>query len=216
MNPFLSFLILVPMVASLLMFLLCGYLFYLVGFKWEIAFGFFLTGGLCTYLIYLFKRSFNRDWAEYDVPGVDLTAKGKKSTTKLYLFLTYFVLAISSIIFFSYELMKGALGLIFFVMGISLIWSSFVVKRAVKETSGATDFGRNDEDYKKYKTIYVLLAASTGVLTFLLYMFSPSWHFISPWDIGGGLFYLACTCVWVAALDVNQWNREHERKAVSQ
>ena len=213
MNPFLSLLILVPLTVSLILsFAFLGVLI-VDGLRTDIVVGLLLTGGLSAYLGFLFRKTLTKKGALLETPGLEnISDQEKRSLTNLNLFSAFLGLTLYGLVFWGYEVMKGVAGAVFLLMGVFLIWSSIVVGRSVNSVTETAEFLLNRALYPRHKKIYFFFVATLGVLLTLLYQFAPSWHFISPWDIAGILFFLASTCVWLAFLDRKQQKDLHTVK----
>ncbi len=205
MNLFLSILISLPFLGALIFSM--GALWVLIdeGFSIGMFFVFCLMGGFCAYLGFLFKKTWKPKGAVLEVPGLETAdLEQKKSLTNLYLVSTYLGLTLLGMVFFGYELMKGFFGGLGLFMGLFLIWSSIVVRRSNNQVKDAPEFHVNRTMYPRNKNVYFIFVGTLGIFLILSYQLIPSWHFISPWDIAGSLFFLSSTSVWLWFLDRKQ------------
>ncbi len=201
MRIFLTLLIAFPLVVSLIFTLDLVEALWVEGPKINILFVFAIMAGITGYLMILFKKCFT-EWSRYDVPGLENTSPQERKCLGIQtLFITYLGLVISGIVFFDYDQMKGALGLLFLFMGLSMLWSSFTLRRVRDTQSELTYLGMDRAKYSKLKRMYFLLVVGLGVLTILSYHFIPQFRKISPWDTAGVFFFLLSTYMWLAGFD---------------
>lgn len=198
MNPFLSILIFVPLVISLIMCIGFLYLLFKVGAESGIILGLLVTGGLSGYLIYLFKKTFSAEGALFEIPGVsNIPDNKRKNIANLHIFSAYVALILLGLFIFDYELMAGWFGILSVFMGLFLIWSAICIVREKEPISQSVDFHTARATYPQKKTIFYIFAIGLGGIITFSYMYVPSWQFISAWDISGVLFLLACSCLWL-------------------
>lgn len=203
MNPFLSFLILVPLLVSLV---LCAGLLLLLwhkGPRLGIAIPLLLISGISVYLLLVFKKTFSPKDAEFAIPGSEiLNEADRKSLTSFYLILTYLVLGFCGLLLFNYDSMRGWVGMLGFLMGITLLWSGIMMARSETAITRSAYFRINRSLYPRRKRVFFILAVSIGFVILLQYRFAPWWKTISTWDISGILFLLASACVWLVLSDM--------------
>ena len=198
MNPFLSFLIFIPLIVSFVLSLGAAVVLYKDGPSVGMVMVFSAMSGICGYLIYLFINPLSLKEGSLQYPGGEkLTDWQKKRLTNLDLLSAYTALTIGGLFLFDYELMKGWFGALAFVMGLVLVWSAISILRTSKAISQSFEFQAARAFYPRRKTFFYLFAAGLGAIILFSYHFVDSWQFISPWDISGVLFLLACSCLWL-------------------
>lgn len=199
MNPFLLFLIFIPLLVSLFLSIAFLGVIYEEGLSVGMVVVFGVMSGICGYLMYLFKKTLSLKDGVLQYPySESLTDWQKKRLTSLDLLSAYTALTIAGLFLFDYELMKGWFGVLAFVMGLILIWSAISIFRASKSLSHSYEFQASLAFYPRKKHFFYIFAAGLGAIILLSYHFLASWQFISPWDIAGILFFLTCSCVWLA------------------
>lgn len=204
MNPFLTFLVVVPWIVSLI--LVFGLLLAVVkeGFPLGLDVVLMFVAGLSVYLTLLLKRTTSAKGSLLVFPGSDTVGEAtKKSQTNLVLFYTYVALGILASLIFSYEAMRGWPGILAVVMGMVLLWSGIQVAIS-KVPAGKLEFSQlmiTRSFYPKRTVATVIGAATIGAITVWLYRYSDSWKDASVWDVAGFLFFLVSACFWVILYD---------------
>lgn len=205
MRFFLTILILVPLVVSLAFTLDLVEALWIEGPKINLLFVFAIMASISGYLMVLLKKSFTPEWSQHDVQELkNISPQERKRLGTQSLFIVYLSLVILGIIFFDYELMKGTLGVFFFCLGLSMLWSSWALRRSRDRQTELRYLGMERSQYSKLKSVYFLLIISLGILAFLTYYWNPRFHFISPWDVAGVGFFLGSTYLWLAGFNYNE------------
>lgn len=202
MNPFLSALIFVPLLFSLVLLIGCLYLIFSVGFRKDAVAGFILSSLFWGYLLKLFKKTLSPKGALLDTPGLEnISEEQKRSLTNQDILVTYIVLGVTGFLFLGYDNLKGLPGIFAFFLGMFLVWSAIAVTRSRTQIIESVDFKATRSTLPRNKNIYLVFTAVVGMGILLCYNYLPSWHFISPWDIAGVVFFLACSILWVFLVD---------------
>lgn len=199
MKPFLLFLIGAPLVFSFIFSLVLLFMMFDKGFRVDVLMPFFLVSGLCGYLAFLFKKALSHQGSLLKVPGDEhVPEKELRIQSNILIFTTYVGLAITGLIFFGYEIIKGGLGVLAVMMGLGLLWSGFQVIRAPIPIARTPEFWVARAVYPRRAKLFYLFVVGLAITVTMAYRFVPSWQHISPWDLAGGLFLLASSCAWLA------------------
>ena len=202
MNPFLSFLLFVPFLVSLIFCLGALVVLFEEGPSIGMTIVFLIMAGLCGYLGYLFKKTLSSAEAILKVPdGENLTDWQKKRLTNLDLLATFIGLSICGLFLFDYYLMEGWFGFLAFCLGLFLIVSGIRMLCSNKLLSRSIDFQLARSSLPRNKLIIFIFTGGLGAIVIFSYKYLPSWQFISIWDISGVLFLLVSSCVWLVILE---------------
>lgn len=164
--------------------------------------GIVILGSISMVLGYLLWRSLSVRTGRFDFPGSEqVTEETRDSFGNMYLMIAYAVVGVGGVVLLSYEAVKGLLGILGFFMGAVLLLSGFVIYRSRKSLRNSIEFQQARLWYPRSRTTYFVLAAIGGVAIYLMYKLLPSWKSVSPWDVGGVLFLLFSSCIWVFLSD---------------
>lgn len=163
--------------------------------------GIVILGSISMVLGYLLWRSLSVRTGRFDFPGSgQATEEERDSFGNMYLMIAYVVVGVGGVVLLSYEAVKGLLGILGFSMGVVLLLSGCVIYRSRASLRNSIEFQQARSWYPRSRTYFVLCAIG-GVVVYLMYSFLPSWKFVSPWDVGGLLFLLFSSCVWLFLSD---------------
>lgn len=202
MNPFLSTLIFVPLLFSLIVLVGSLYFIFTEGPRKDSVASFILSSVFCVYLIRLFTKTLSPNGALLESPGSEnISDELKRSLTNQDILVAYIVLGCAGFLFVGYDTIKGLLGVFAFFIGIFLVWSALTITRSKTPITQSVDFQVTRATLPRNKNIYFVSMAIVGIGILLFYSYIPSSHFISSWDIAGVLFFLACSMLWLFLVD---------------
>lgn len=202
MNPFLIFLIVIPFISALIFAVMLAISTLEKGFLIDYAAGILLMGGISIYLGKLLWKSLSVQAGMLEFPNGKHAGKTeKRQLGSLYLLSAYIVLGVAGAVLFTYETVKGVLGVLGFLMGTTLLISGLAICRSRKYIQQALDYRLARSWYPRNQTVYFVIAGIIGSLIYLTYRFLPSWKVVSPWDVAGVIFLLLSTCMWLFLTD---------------
>lgn len=159
-------------------------------------------GSISMVLGYLLWRSLSFRTGRFDFPGSDQVSEEERDRFgNMYLMMAYAVVGIAGVLLLSYDVVKGLLGILGFFMGTALLLSGFAIYRSRKSLHNSIEFQQARSWYPRSRTIYFVLSAIGGLTIYLMYRFLPSWRSASPLDVGGLLFLLFASCIWLFLSD---------------
>jgi len=206
MNPFLTFLILVPLLASFVV--VAGSIFGLTlhGPRWDIISIILIFSAISLYLSVLFKRSFTIDGSLMTIPGNNTNEPLRRKFTNVVLFPAYLVLLSMVLFIFKTHSLRGWIGSAGFLLGFSLLLSGFLHHRSVRiePPSSSGDeyqhrlalFEQTAVTFLKTRNIVLILNALVGIISVWFYFYSQGAHLLSQLDLFGLLFLLGTSCIW--------------------
>jgi hypothetical protein len=207
MNPFLTLLIMIPLIVSGIFAM--GAIFGLIkhGPRWDIFSAFALFTIICGYLVELLRRSLTRRWALLEFPGsahVDISVKEK--LTSLTLLETYFVIGLLAIYWFKVASVRKWAGLVLFTFGFILCCAAIYQLRQQRTPDHRLSAGVTATQLQmieaslsssmKKRNYFLISLVSLGLLAVMQYMFlggASYWSFI---DLLGFLFLVFSYGLW--------------------
>lgn len=164
--------------------------------------GIVILGSISMVLGYMLWRSLSVRTGRFDFPGSEqATEEQRNSFGNLYLMIAYAVVGVGGVVLLSYEAVKGLLGILGFFMGAVLLFSGVVIYRSRTPIRNSIEFQQARSWYPRNRTAYFVLSTIGGGAIYFMYRFLPSWKSVSPWDVGGLLFLLFSSCVWLFLSD---------------
>jgi hypothetical protein len=206
MNPFLTFLIFVPLLASL--FVVAGSVLGLTlhGPRWDIISIILIFSVISLFLSFLFKRSLTSDGSLITIPGNNTNESLRRKFTNVVLFPAYLVLLSMALFIFNTYALRGWMGTVGFLLGLSLLLSGYLHLRSVrnKPLSMFGDgyqnrlalFEQTTATFLKTRNMVLILNAFVAIITIWFYFHSQGAQVLSRLDFFGLLFLLGTSCVW--------------------
>ncbi len=206
-NPFLLFLILVPLLVSLIFTI--GSVFGLLshGPSWDIIFSIVMFSAISYYLILLLQRVSTLQGSLIEFPNSNLVNESiRRKVTSFLLTITYLVLFALAFLLFNIKSLKNWLGAGSFVLGLAMLLSgiSYVQFGGISQLKPSdpstanklTSLESSLAGHLKARNYILLLHPILGVCLVLLYQFAGWTDYFSIWDLSGFLFLLASSCIW--------------------
>ncbi len=213
MNPFLSALIFVPLLFSLLVSIGCLYLLGTGDFGKDVIIYLILSSVFFAYLLKLFVKTLSPKGALLEIQGVEnISQELNISLTNQDVFATYFVLICGGFIFYDYTTIKGLLGVFTFCMGIFLISSGIVIILSKTPIKQSVEFQITRSTLPSNKNIYFSFAAILAIGILSSYNYFSSWQHISSLDIAGVIFLLVSSMIWLHLVDSREAKNYSKKK----
>lgn len=201
MNPFLVFLILVPLLVSLIIFM--GSILSLIqrGPRWDIILAVVLFGVLSGYLILVLRGIFTMKASVIEFPWSSAVNESmRKRFTTFILTITFLVLFLMAVLLLNIESLRNWFGIGFFFFGLAMLLSGISsVRYQSSGTSDANKLGLLEKTlsvHLRIGNLVLILHPIIGVGSVGLYWFSGGVRYFSIWDLYGFLFLLGSSCAW--------------------
>jgi hypothetical protein len=208
MNPFLTFLIVLPLlVAALLMLGALGGLAQ-HGLRWDILAALIVAGSIGAYLVWLLRRTLTAKGSilEFAVtPELnETTQQFRQRLTPVVLLGTYVLLAILAIVLFGLESLRHWLGGFCFILGSLLLTFGLLAGRSFQQppsgaqarTIQATLLDRSLTTTIRARNYILISHAALALYVTWAYQASNGAGHLSLFDLTGFLFLLGSSAVW--------------------
>jgi hypothetical protein len=207
MNPFLAFLLIAPMIISLVLIVGTIRGMILHGFRVDIAAAFFIASGLFSYLLLVFKEMWISSSKTIEISEREhLPESFRRKFTNQTIGITYLILGTALVILLGYDSIRGLIAPVCFALGLTLMVSGFVSMRNQDEGKSSIfmEFTKDESQFLQF-----LLARYSKWNVYVFVMVSglacaAVWHFyfgegplqLSLWELLSLLFLLASTAIW--------------------
>jgi hypothetical protein len=212
MNPLMTFLIVVPFAAAVILTVGAALGLLKHGARWDILAAFIIFIILSTFLGFLFLRISKSPLLE--LPGsAQSDIMVRKRATTFVLAVTYGTLLIIFVLFFNLEHIQNWIGVVSLFLGVSMIYSGINhLKQATKPQKELTaqevkQYEALAEAYKKTKIWLILSSVLTGSFVPIIFIFFDGPRYISVLDLSGLLFLLASIMIWLILRGVSAQKR---------
>ncbi len=219
MNPFITLLITLPLIATVL--LMIGLLAMIVQGEWEGIILFIFFGGIAAYLVKLLQRTATVEGGTVELPVSPEIAESsrpfRKRMTIMVLLEVYGLAGFLVIALVGFESLRYWIGGICFILGILLLISGWQAKQSFQQASSgpesrATQIALLDQSLTTIRRSrnYVLVAYPLIALYLAwTYHASQGEGSFSLFDLVGVLFVLAASAFWfIARVQALGWQRE--------